>query len=331
MTSPTGSHGISSGALLIDKPAGITSFGVVGQIRHALAEAGGLEKKKGLKVGHGGTLDPFATGLLVVLIGRGSRLAEYYLQGRKGYQATAQFGTKTASGDLSTEVTSTTDTLPESIEALRGATEPFLGVEYLQTPPMYSAIKVKGKRLYKLAMQGKTVQRPPRRCRIYDFTVSEWNSPLATFEVCVSSGTYIRTLAEDWAVRLDSLASLKDLRRTRSGDFDVADAMTLDDALRWIKEQGSLTEASAFIPFDRLLGGPTFGKVDLTDRESHALIVGQQNEVYQRLHASSDVDPRISISGLYFEGRLSGVIRRKGESPWQIERVFVDRIKDQEV
>ncbi len=205
-----------SGILLIDKPAGITSFEVVRRARRAL---------KLRKIGHLGTLDPFATGLLPLCLGEATKLAPYLLPGRKSYRATLRLGEATDTQDLTGRVLSRTETLPEPEEVRRLAAT--LVGEISQVPPMHSALHYKGERLYRLARRGERVELPPRAVTIYRLEVEQVELPRVTFTVQCSQGTYIRTLAADLGAALGCGAHLEALRRLQVGAFRVEAALKL--------------------------------------------------------------------------------------------------------
>ena len=205
-----------SGILLIDKPEGITSFEVVRRTRRALNLR---------KIGHLGTLDPFATGLLPLCLGEATKLAPYLLPGPKSYRATLKMGEATDTQDLTGRVVSRTEKLPEPEEVRRLAAT--LVGEILQTPPMYSALHYKGERLYRLARRGETVELPPRAVTIYRLEVEKMEMPRVTFTVQCSQGTFIRTLAADLGAALGCGAHLEALRRVQVGAFRVEEALTL--------------------------------------------------------------------------------------------------------
>ncbi|MGD0216072.1 MAG: tRNA pseudouridine(55) synthase TruB [Desulfobaccales bacterium] len=205
-----------SGILLIDKPEGITSFEVVRRTRRALNLR---------KIGHLGTLDPFATGLLPLCLGEATKLAPYLLPGPKSYRATLKLGEATDTQDLTGRVVSRTEKLPLPEEVRRLAAT--LVGEILQTPPMYSALHYKGERLYRLARRGETVELPPRAVTIYRLEVEKMEMPRVTFTVQCSQGTFIRTLAADLGALLECGAHLETLRRLQVGAFRVEEALTL--------------------------------------------------------------------------------------------------------
>ena len=209
------------GVLLVDKPSGMTSHDVVARIRRHF----GFHK-----VGHGGTLDPMATGLLLILIGRGTKLSQFIMGGDKGYQGTMCLGKTTDTQDADGELTDERDYGHITREALEEEMKNWTG-DILQTPPMVSAIKKDGVPLYKLARKGKTVEREPRLLHIYSFKLLDFDLPHASFDVYTSKGTYVRTLCYDIGEKLGCGAHLVSLRRTKSGDLSVEKARPLDEIL----------------------------------------------------------------------------------------------------
>jgi tRNA pseudouridine55 synthase len=214
--------------LLIDKEPGWTSFDVVAKVRGILrSQSPGVK----IKVGHAGTLDPFATGLLIILVGKATRRQDEYMKQDKEYEAILKFGFKSSTGDPEgtiKEIKSPNFKAPDEAELKKILKEKFTG-EMEQTPPMYSAIKVNGQRAYKLARAGKEVELKPRKITLYNTEVLEYEYPVLKIKVKCSSGTYIRTLAEDIGKALGTGAYLRELRRTKIGDFSVSDALKIEE------------------------------------------------------------------------------------------------------
>lgn len=210
------------GLLLIDKPAGISSFGVVGRVRWALSQVAG----KKVKVGHTGTLDPFATGLMIIVVGDYCKRASEFSKLDKSYEALVRLGEKSTTGDPEGEITRVNDVQP-TLEHIDEALVGFRG-EITQTPPAYSAIKINGQRAYKLARAGQSVEMPTRTVTVSKLETMSYDYPDLRIVCDVSSGTYIRTLAEDIGARLGTGAYTAELRRTRVGRWHIADAMTLE-------------------------------------------------------------------------------------------------------
>ena len=218
--------------LLVDKPKGWTSFDVVNKIRYKLRHK--LQVKK-IKVGHAGTLDPMATGLLIICTGKMTKQIEKFQGMPKKYTGKITFGATTPSYDAETEPDETFP-IDHLTEKLCLETIPqFLG-EQEQIPPMFSAIKVDGQRLYKKARAGKKVELKPRPIVIYDFKLSDFTTTTVDFEVECSKGTYIRSLAYDFGKAVNSGAFLSNLCRTAIGEFKLSDAWTLEELLKHIDE-----------------------------------------------------------------------------------------------
>jgi tRNA pseudouridine55 synthase len=214
------------GALLVDKPAGPTSHDIVEAVRSHLSLS---------KVGHCGTLDPAATGLIVLLLGRATKLAEKLMADDKVYSGWMTLGATTNSYDAEGEVTSTAPVPSLTLEQLADLAETFTG-DQMQVPPMVSAVKKNGVPLYKLARKGVEVEREPRLVHIYRFRFLDYQPPSARFVVACTKGTYVRTLVHDFGQKLGCGAHLSMLRRSVSGRFDVADSIPYEDLLRQPRE-----------------------------------------------------------------------------------------------
>ena len=208
-----------NGILLVDKPAGITSAKVVARIKKIFGAR---------KVGHTGTLDPFATGILVCCINRATKLARFLLHGNKKYEAVLHLGIETDTQDSTGIVTSTCDNVLFSEIKIRSVFNQFEG-SIEQIPPVYSALKWKGTPLYKLARSGKPVQKPARRITIFNIEILGINLPLIHFSISCSAGTYIRTLCSDIGKLLGCGGHLKELRRIQSGGFSITEAVKLSE------------------------------------------------------------------------------------------------------
>lgn len=209
--------------LLIDKPSEMTSFGVVARIRRILSKQYGVK----VKVGHSGTLDPFATGLLIILTGSQTKNAMSLTKLDKEYEATIELGKSSSTEDPEGDITEVSSIVPK-IEEIENVLSLFTG-EIIQTPPIFSAIKIGGERAYKLARKGKKVEVPERKITIYDINIVSYSYPELKIVVRVSSGTYIRSLARDIGNNLKTGAYLKELRRTKVGNFSIDDAESLGD------------------------------------------------------------------------------------------------------
>ena len=221
------------GYLLIDKPKDWTSFDVVNYVRRMVQQHGldvstlqpGQVRKKRFPAGHTGTLDPQATGLIVVLLGKYTKRAMELTKLDKTYQVTMKMGETSTTGDVEGEKSVISGEVPTR-EALEVALAKFTG-DIMQVPPIYSAMKVNGQRAYKLARAGKEVKLEARPTRIDSVNLESYEYPYAKFEVAVSSGTYIRSLVEDLGKELGTGAYMFDLRRTKVGRFDLADAISV--------------------------------------------------------------------------------------------------------
>jgi len=218
--------------LLINKPYKWTSFDVVGKIRNSF-------KPLKLKVGHAGTLDPLATGLLIICTGKMTKKIDEFQAQQKEYTGTMILGANTPSYDLETEIDETFDISHLDEENIRANTKQFTG-ELDQYPPAHSAVKVDGERLYMKARRGETVELKTRKVSISQFEITRVELPEVDFRVVCSKGTYIRSLVHDFGRSLNNAAHLKSLRRTKSGDYDVKNAfevMELVNHIRQLKEQ----------------------------------------------------------------------------------------------
>jgi tRNA pseudouridine55 synthase len=246
---------MTSGILIIDKPQGMTSHDVVQVVRRT----SGIRR-----VGHAGTLDPMATGVLVVCVGRATRLAEYLTATEKAYEATVRLGVETATYDADGAVTRRVSVAIER-EQVEDALKNFHGA-IEQIPPMYSAIKQKGQPLYKLARKGEAVPRHPRRVTISHIAVTDWSPPDFSFELTCSSGTYVRSVAHDLGQLLNCGAHVTRLVRTQSGPLALRDAVPLL----------SLTSANwrdYLLPMEAAMN--MFPRVLFTVEEKERLVQGQ--------------------------------------------------------
>ena len=228
------------GALLIDKPSGPTSHDVVDEIRREF----GIKK-----VGHCGTLDPNATGLLIIVLGRGTKLSEKLMSDDKVYEGTIKFGESTDSYDSDGELVASLPVPPLMLDQLNEEAATFIG-DLMQKPPMVSAVKKGGVPLYKLARKGIEVEREARLIHVYNFRFTEYHEPLGQFKLACTKGTYVRSIAHELGQKLGCGAHLSALRRSASGKFDVADATPLDTVL-------GMTPAALekkVIPFLKLTG-----------------------------------------------------------------------------
>jgi tRNA pseudouridine55 synthase len=232
--------GLHDGILLVDKPSGPTSHDIVDLIRRRFRFD---------KVGHGGTLDPQATGLLVLLIERGTKLSNTFLMSDKTYEGVMHLGVTTDTQDAQGKILREADAGAVTREALERELEHFRG-DLMQAPPMVSAAKKDGVPLYKLARKGKTIEREPKLIHVYQFDLLDFTPPRASFVLRCTKGTYVRTLCSDLGDRLGCGAHLAGLRRLRSGDLDVKDASSMDALMHMTREQ--LLEK--ILPLHRFIG-----------------------------------------------------------------------------
>ncbi len=203
--------------IFVDKPSGMSSFGAVARVRRILSEQEGHK----VKVGHTGTLDPFATGLLILIAGKATKKAPELTKLDKVYEATIRLGAMSTTGDPEGEVTIKEENPDISRTQIEQVLQKFVG-EIEQRPPAFSAIKINGQRAYKLARAGKDIEIPPRKVQIYSIDILEYDSPFLKIRTHVGSGTYIRTLAEDIGKELGCGAYTTELRRTKIADYDIA-------------------------------------------------------------------------------------------------------------
>jgi tRNA pseudouridine55 synthase len=212
-----------NGILLIDKPKCWTSFDVVAKVRGMVKQSTGQKRPK---VGHAGTLDPLATGLLIILVGDYCKKAQEYSKLDKTYEVELKLGDTSTTDDAEGEITKISDKIPSKDEVL-AAIDSFIG-DIEQIPPIYSAIKIDGKRAYKLAREGEQPEMKPRPVTIHSITNIDYKYPFISFTTEVSSGTYIRSLARDVGEKLRSGAYMTNLRRTTVGNFDIKSAHQID-------------------------------------------------------------------------------------------------------
>jgi len=232
------SLGPLDGLLLVDKPSGPTSHDVVAQIRRRFRIA---------KVGHGGTLDPMATGLLVILLGKGTKISDRVMGHDKTYEGTLRLGLETDSQDADGRIVAEKDAAAVTAAQVEEQFKLRLG-DQMQLPPMVSAIKIQGVPLYKLARKGETVERQPRLIHVYRFELLDFAPPDVRFRVECTKGTYVRTLAHDVGQALGVGAHLVALRRTKIGQIDVAQAPPLAELLEAPALDGKVIPLAAALP-----------------------------------------------------------------------------------
>lgn len=277
------------GVVLVDKPAGPTSFDVVRAVRRATGRR---------RVGHGGTLDPFATGLLVVGLGSATRLLDHVARGGKTYRATLVLGRETDTGDATGE-TIVEDPVRPGLDEFRAVAAEFLG-EIDQVPPRHSAIKIDGRRAYARARAGEDFEMPSRRVRIDALEILDVSDDDVEFEVTCSGGTYVRTLGQDLARAVGAVGHLSALRRTRSGALEVADAVRLD-TLEECHAAGDLVRPAA----DLVRGWP---RLPLDDEQVRRVRQGTQPDPAWWNGVFDAVPERVAL--LDAAGELVAVARR---------------------
>jgi tRNA pseudouridine55 synthase len=211
------------GLIVLNKPGGITSAGAVNRVKRLL--------DRGTKIGHAGTLDPFATGILLLLIGKATKSSEKLMDQPKRYDATIKLGASTATDDLESPEVPWPKAMPPSLDEIKSAVTTFTGM-ISQRPPTFSALKISGRPAYKLARRGQPVELRPRDVRIDGIEIVSWQWPLLKLRIDCGRGTYIRAIARDLGEMLKTGGYLTELRRTRIGDFDIADAVTLEQLVQ---------------------------------------------------------------------------------------------------
>ena len=293
------------GILNINKPAGKTSYTIVAMVKRLTGEK---------RVGHAGTLDPLATGVLPVCLGQATRLVEYLVDTTKTYLAEIELGVSTDSYDMEGAVTQRRDASAVSLEQLEKALHAFRGV-ITQLPPMYSAVKHQGKPLYELARAGIAVERKSRTAKIFSLEIKDWQNPLLTIEVTSGKGTYIRSLANDLGQALGCGATLKHLERSRCGIFDINESVTPEH----------FTEAcqdgyweSLLYPMDSILS--RWETVIVGEEKAQAI----RNGALISLAENKSLKAGINYCRAYtWDGSLLGILHFDSEKKqWQPEKVF---------
>ncbi len=296
------------GILNINKPSGITSFGVVASVKRLTGER---------HVGHAGTLDPDAMGVLPVFLGKATRVVEFLMDNRKTYRAEIELGTTTDTYDGSGKVVYRGDTSNIDIHRLKQALEAFKG-DIDQIPPMYSALKHQGQPLYQLARAGVSIKRKSRAVKIYRLELVVWQKPLVTLEIECSKGTYIRSLANDLGESLGCGAYLKSLIRTRYGIFNVEEAISLKQLEEAIKGGGWL---NLLHPIDSVL--QDISAVTVDEVGEAAIRTGSPLNKSENDYNSQGIGQkyvRVYNSG----GRFLGILARDKDSGiWRPKKVFI--------
>lgn len=281
-----------AGFLIVDKPQGLTSFDVVARLRQIL----GVKK-----IGHTGTLDPLATGILVVAVGKATRLLEYLVGWDKEYEAEVKLGMVSDTYDVEGQVEATDFKGEITLEQVEVVLRDFTG-EIEQTPPSFSAVKVAGKKAYELARKGEKVDLKPRRVQVYELEILDFTFPILRLRIRVSKGTYIRSLAHDLGQKLGCGAVLQGLKRTAVGRFELGQAQTLDE----IEEKGP-----GWIALEEIMEG--FPRLDLTEEEVKKVKVGQSFRLIQAgMIEKSGKTEKLSEPGgkvaAFYQGKLAAIL-----------------------
>lgn len=283
------------GIINVYKEKGFTSFDVVAKMRGILGQR---------KVGHTGTLDPAAEGVLPVCVGKGTRLCDMMADHDKTYRATMLLGVVTDTQDTTGTVLSEKNTVHLTEKAVREAVMSFVG-DYDQIPPMYSALKVDGKKLYELAREGKEVERRARPVKIYEIVIESMNLPEVVMSVSCSKGTYIRTLCHDIGEKLAVGGCMKELLRTKVGRFLLEDTWTLA-GLQKLKDDGRLGEA--VFPLEAVFAD--YGRIQAEEKTLDKLVRNGNPFRYQWAGTVSDGDP---FKVYDMEGRFIGIYKYSEE------------------
>lgn len=291
------------GFLNIDKPKGMTSHDVVAQIRRWLKERGYI-----IKVGHAGTLDPLATGVLIICLGAATRLSDYVMHQKKLYRAQIHLGIATDTYDAEGAIIAEQTVHHITLTGIKTALASFIG-SFEQMPPMYSAIKQRGRKLYELARAGQYVARQPRAVVIDEIIVEDWSNPILTIDVRCSAGTYVRSLAHDLGEKLDVGGHLSGLRRLASGKFRIENAISLETLAA--NADWSAYIISPLTPFDEWL------KIGLSTEQERAICHGQL------IARDSDVTYHQAVA-VNKDGQLVAILRAEANRYWKPHKVFLN-------
>ena len=292
-----------TGFLNLDKPLQWTSHDVVARVRRRLQKLTGRKK-----VGHAGTLDPLASGVLVLCLGQATRLSSYVMHTRKQYRAQISLGQTTTSYDAEGDVTALADADSITLADIERVLPQFIG-SIQQVPPMHSAVKIGGQKLYQLARQGKSIERPARPVDVHSIDILAWNSPIIELDVVCSSGTYIRSLAHDIGQALGVGAHLSALRRIASGDFHIRDSISLDKVTEdddWIRH--------IIPPYAALRHQP---RLILDASEIQRVRQGQF------IRRRTDCDAA-QVFAFTYDKRLAAILRPRGQL-WKPHKVFLSQ------
>ena len=295
------------GILNINKPSAMTSFGVVAYVKRLTGER---------HAGHAGTLDPDATGILPVFLGKATRVVEFLMDNRKTYHAEIELGTATDTYDGSGKVVYQGDTSNITKNKVEQALTTFRG-EIEQIPPMYSALKHQGQPLYRLARAGVSIERKSRAVKIYRLELISWQRPLVKLEIECSKGTYIRSLANDLGKALGCGAHLKSLTRTQYGIFNINEAISLKQLEEGCKK-GDWQKH--LYPIDSVL--QNIGAVNVDEEGETAIRTGNPLNIVENGYNSQDVSEK--YVRVYRDGRFLGIlIHNKESGSWRPKKVFI--------
>ena len=303
-----------NGVINIYKEKGFTSFDVVAKLR-------GILKQK--KIGHTGTLDPDAEGVLVVCLGKATRLCDLLTDKNKSYEATMQLGVTTDTEDSSGTVQSRQE-VKVTEEEVRKAILSFVG-EYDQIPPMYSAIKINGKKLYELARQGKVIEREPRRVAVHEIRIESIDLPYARFMVSCSKGTYIRSLCRDIGAHLGCGAIMESLVRTEVNAEESGVIFTIDEAMRLEEVEQAIAEGtfdSHILPVEQMF--PRLVHYTVTEEANSKLLNG--NLLKRQDFAKVSIEPEDGEQGLIYDkdGVFKAIYRyQKNSHAWKADKMFL--------
>ena len=289
------------GFLNIDKPQGLTSHDVVARVRRLCRNSVGKTK-----VGHAGTLDPMATGVLVICLGHATRLSEYAMQSTKKYRATIHLGIETDTYDAEGEIIAEKDASHINLGQVETAIQPFMG-DIQQLPPMYSAIKKDGKKLYELAREGVEIEREARPVTIHSIEIVSWDNPIVALDVTCGAGTYIRSLAHDIGKQLNTGAHLSGLIRTKSGAFIMDNSLNLENLLEDDNWQSQITSSNNALS--------DWNTIHLTDEESKEIQLG-------RFIPKNDAISDDLVMAYMSDGHLLAVLQNRGNH-WKPHKVFL--------
>lgn len=301
-----------NGMLLLDKAAGRSSAQVLNQMKAIMVKSG-LRRRELPKLGHGGTLDPFASGLLVVLVGHGVSFSEDHLGGDKRYRGTMRIGFKSSTGDPEGDLIQSSDHRP-SLEDWSDTAKSFLGETYFQVPPMHSAKKRQGKPLYKLARSGIEIEREPLPCEIKSVRCLALSDDRLDFEVCCSAGTFIRVFAEDWAMRTNTLAHLEGLRRLQSKDKTIENAVDMSALVEQLQMRQCWSELDAFIPLQNMVGDRPL--VHLTKTEAVDVSFGRKSPLRK---VEGTIESQVALT---YDNKILALAEQKS-GVWGYRKVFI--------